>query len=296
MHTRFSNKIPKYSQVSLLPLESQKSPAEQLFVGGVFVLSACYVGKAADLLHCLIISALFALRFFRLVFYNRFGGSISVWCFLRLRIRPPVRSPVLSPARGPALSSAWSRVWSPTSASARHWLVRLVRIFRCKPLWLYTRARSAYTSGSGLSLPAIHALRSHISALEASAASALHRWASALEVSAASTLHCGVSILEASSTSTLHCHASARETSTASALHSGPSAASAGHWSTLHHHVPASKSLAIWAHASALETLAKSAHAWALETLAESARASALPGLDVLIRTLPERAIWARYP
>jgi hypothetical protein len=88
--------------------------------------------------------------------------------------------------------------------------------------------------------------------------------------------------LETSSASALHCHASALETSTTSTHHRGASTASAGHRSTLHHHVPASKTLAAWAHASALEALTESV--WAL------------PTLDVLIRTLAERAIWARYP
>jgi hypothetical protein len=279
---RFSNKIPNYSRISVPPLAGQKSPAEQLFVGGVFALSACYIGNVAGLLHCLRVSALFALRFFCLVFYNRFGGSICVRCFLRLGIRPPVRSPVLTPARGPALSPTWSRAWSPTSASGRHRLVRLIRIFRCKPLRLHTRAWSAYTAGAGLSLPAIHALWCYVSALEASAASILHSRASVLEVSAASALNCWASALETSSASALHCHASALETSTTSTHHRGASTASAGHRSTLHHHVPASKTLAAWAHASALEALTESV--WAL------------PTLDVLIRTLAERAIWARYP
>ena len=282
MHTRFSNKIPKYSQVSVPPLDGQKSPAEQRFVGGVFALSACYIGNAAGLLCCLRDSALFALWFIRLVFNNRWLWSIGIRCFLWLRIQSPTGSPALSPALLPA--------WCPAPASGRHLLVRLVRIFRCKPLRLHTRARSVYTAGARLFLPVIHApaLGSHISA-----ASALHCWASALEASAASALHC---------------HASALETSSVSAQHRGASTASAGHRPTLHHHVPASKTLSKSTHASALEALSKSAHAstlealtesthaWALEALAESTRARALPALDVLIRTLGERAKWARYP
>jgi len=275
---RFSNKISKYSRVSVPPLDGQKSPAEQWFVGGVFALSVCCIGKAAGLLRCLRASALFILRFFCLVFDNWCGRGIGVRCFLRLRILFPTLSPTWSPARGPALSPTCSCARGPTSTSGRHRLVRLVCIFRCKPARLHTLARSDYTSGSRLSLPVIHApaLGSDISALEASAASALHRWAS--------TLNCGVSVLETSAASTLHCHASALETSTTSTYHPGASAASAGHWPTQHHHVPASIALAVWAHASALEALA------------ESARASALPAPDVLIRALAERAIWARYP
>jgi hypothetical protein len=259
MHTRFSNKIPKYSQVSVPPLDGQKSPAEQRFVGGVFALSACYIGNAAGLLCCLRDSALFALWFIRLVFNNRWLWSIGIRCFLWLRIRPPALSPTLSLALSPTLP----RARCPASASGRHGLVRLVRICRCKPLRLHTRARSVYTAGARLFLPVIHApaLGSHISAA-----------------------------------STLHCHASALETSSASAQHRGASTASAGHRPTLHHHVPASKTLAKSTHASALEALAKSTHAWALEALAESTRARALPALDVLIRTLGERAKWARYP
>jgi hypothetical protein len=68
---RFSNKISKYSQVSVPSLNGQESPAEQQFVGGVSALSFCYIGKVAGLLYCLSFSALFALRFFWLVFNNR---------------------------------------------------------------------------------------------------------------------------------------------------------------------------------------------------------------------------------
>ena len=285
---RFSNKIPKYSRFSVLSLTGQKSPAEQHFAGGVFALSFSYIGNSADLLHCSRDSALLVLWFFRLVFDNWFGGSIGIRCFLRLRIRFPVRSPVLSPARGPALSPTLPRTWSPTSTYRCHWLVRLVRIFRCKPSRLHSGALSAYTSGAGLSLPVIHApvLWSHISALEASAASALNCGVSVLETSAASTLHCWASALETSAASTLNCGVSVLETSSASALHRGASTASVGHRSTLHHHVPASKTLAARAYASSLEALTESTHASALEALAVSTRASALPALDVLIRTL----------
>jgi hypothetical protein len=277
MHTRFSNKIPKYLQVSLTSLAGQKSPAEQRFVGGVFALLACYIGKAAGLLHWLRVSALFVRRFFR------------------LRIRPPT----LSPAR------------SPISASGRRRLVRSVRIFRRKPARLHTLARSAYTSRSKLSSPAVHspALRSigvrcffrllvlfpvrspalpparspisasglhwpaHISRCKPSRlhtrarsayttrsklssparySPALGCYASTLEASAASTLNCGASALEVSSGSTLHCCASALEVSSGSTLH---------------------------------------CHASALEALAKSALASALPAPDVLVRILVERVV-----
>jgi hypothetical protein len=114
---RFSNKIPKYSRISVPPLAGQKSPAEQRFVGGVFALSFCYIGRAAGLSYCLLFFALFTLRFF--------------W----LRSWPPTLSPA----------------WSPISASGRCWLVRLVRIFRRKPALLHTLARPAYSAGSGLS-------------------------------------------------------------------------------------------------------------------------------------------------
>ena len=72
---RFSNKIPKYFRISVPRSAGQKGPAEQRFVGGVFVLSVCYIGKAGGLLYCLRVSALFVPRFFR------------------LRIRPPALSP-----------------------------------------------------------------------------------------------------------------------------------------------------------------------------------------------------------
>ena len=252
MHMRFSNKIPKYSQVSVPPLIGQKSPAEQRFVGGVFALSACYIGKAAGLLCCLRVSALFALWLIWLAFNNRWLWSVGIRCFFRLQIRFPVRSPVLSPARGPALSPTWSCARGPTSTSEWHRLVRLVLIFRCKLLRLDTRVLSIYTAGARLSLPVIHApaLGSHISTSEASA---LHSVASA-----ASALHCCTWALEASTTSTHH---------------PGASTTSAGHRPTLYHHVPASKALAAWAHASAYEALAESTRP----------RPWALPALDVLI-------------
>ena len=204
MHTRFSNKIPKYSRISVPRLAGQKGPAEQRFVGGVFALSVCYIGNAAGLLRCLRVSALFVLLFFR------------------LRIRPPALSPTLSPAR--------PRAWSPISTSGGHRLVRLVWIYRCnpallhvrvrpacisrcKPSRLHARARPACISRSGLPLPVIHApsLGSEISGSEASAASTRHPGASALEASDASALYCGTSALEASTASTLHYWASALE-------------------------------------------------------------------------------------
>jgi hypothetical protein len=274
MHTRFSNKIPKYSQVSVPPLIGQKSPAEQRFVGGVFALSACYIGNAAGLLCCLRDSALFALWFIRLVFNNRWLWSIGIRCFLWLRIRPPA----LSPTRSPALSPTLPRAWCPATASGRHGLVRLVRIFRCKPLRLPSGTWSACTLGTGLPGLTIHApvLRSEISALKTSAASTLCSRTGAPEASAAS----------------------------------------AGHRSTLHHHVPASIILAAWTQTSTDKILAGSTGASALSTpdvlvrpLAEravwtwrpiiltgSTRPSALPALEVLVRTLGIRAIWTRYP
>jgi hypothetical protein len=190
MHIRFSNKIPKYSRVSVPISIGQKSPAEQWFVGGVFALSVFYIGKVAGLLHCLRVSALFALRLFWFIFNSRWLWSVGIRCFLWLQVRFPVRSLVLSPALCPALSPTWSRSWSPTSTSWLHRLVRLVIIFRCKLLLLHTRTLSAYTSGSRLSLHAIHspALRRYISALEASAASAPDSGAWALETSALETL------------------------------------------------------------------------------------------------------------
>jgi hypothetical protein len=190
MHIRFSNKIPKYSRVSVPLSIGQKSPAEQRFVGGVFALSVFYIGKAAGLLHCLRVSALFTLRLFWLIFNNRWLWSVGIRSFLWLQVRFPVRSLVLSPALCPALSPTLPRSWSPTSTSGRHRLVRLVIIFRCKLLRLHTLALSAHTSGSRLSLPVIHspALRSYISALEASDASALDCCAWALETSALEAL------------------------------------------------------------------------------------------------------------
>ena len=194
MHMRFSNKISKYSRISVPPLAGQKSPAEQLFVGGVFALSACYIGKAAGLLHCLRVSALFALRFFCLVY---------VRCFLMLR--------TWSPTWPPALSPAWPRSWSPAFTSGRHGLVYLAHIFRCESALLHARAWSAHTFGAKLPPPSTHSaalgryasafstLHSRASVLETSAASTLHSRASALETSAASTLHSRASILEASS-------------------------------------------------------------------------------------------------
>jgi len=211
---RFSNKISKYSQLYVPPLAGQKSPAEQWFVGGVLALSACNIGYAGGLLHCLRVSALFALRFF--------------W----LRISPP----------------AWSLAWSPTSASLRRRLGRFVRIVRRKAAILNTRARSAHISWARLSLPVIHApaLGSDIPALEASAlhclafaseASTLHRLASAASTlhrhaSAASALHRHASALEASAASTLHCHTSALEALAESALTSTLDALTESAWAS----------------------------------------------------------------
>ena len=259
MHTRISNKIPKYSHVSVPTLIDQKSPAEQWFLGGGFALSVSDIGKLAGLLYCLRVSALFVLRFFYLVFDNWFGRSIGVRCFLRLR--------TWSPTWPPALSRTWSRSWSPTFTSAWHWLAGLAPIFRCEPALLHTRARSAHTSGTKLSLPSIHspALGCYASALAASATPALHCHASAWEASAASTLHCHASALEASTASTLHCRASALETSAASTLHSRASALETSAVSTLH------------SHTSALAT----------------STASALAAPDVLNRTLAVRTVWA---
>ncbi len=223
MHKRFSNKIPKYYKVSAPPLAGQKSPAEQRFVGGVFALSVYYIGKAAELLHCLRVSALFALRFFCLVFGNWFGRNIGVRCFFRLRTWPPTRPPALSPTR--------TRSWSPTSTSVWHWPVGLPRIFRRETTLLHTRTRSAHAFGAKLSSPSIHspALGCCAFTLEASAASALHCSASTLKASTASTLHCHTSALEISVAFTLHCGASALvasalEASTASAPHCHASA------------------------------------------------------------------------
>ena len=195
---RFSNKISKYSKDSVPASDSRKSPAEQWFVGGVFALSACNIGKAAGLLH-----------------YSRVFALFALW-FFRLRTSPPALSPA----------------WSPISVSGRSRLVRLIRVFRCKPARLHALTRPVYTPGSGPALPDIHApaVGSYISAFENSGASALSCHASALETSAASTLHCHASVLETSA-------ASALETSAAS---------------TLHYHASALKALAESALTSAL--------------------------------------------
>ena len=268
---RFSNKISNYSRISVPPLAGQKSPAEQLFVGGVFALSACYIGNVAGLLHCLRVSALFALRFFCLVFYNRFGRSICVRCFFRLQ--------VWSPAWPHALSPTWSRPWSPTSTSMWHWLVGLIHISGCKPSWLHVGFGSAHTFGAKLSLPSTH---SAALGRYASAFSTLHSRASVLEASTASTLHCRASVLEASTFSTLHSRASVLEASTASTLHRWASALETSTASTLH-------SLASVLEASAASTLHSRASAL------EASTASALPAPNVLIRTLAERAVWTSW-
>jgi len=260
---RFSNKIPKYSLVSVPFLIGLSNPAEQLFLGGIFFLSFCYTGKVAGQLYCLSVSALFALRFFCLVFNDRRLWSIGIRCFFRLRIQ----SPALSPTRSPVLSPALPRAWSPTSASGRHRLVHLVRICRRKPLGLHSTALSANTSGAKLSPPAIYS----------------------------PILGGDISTLETSSASSQHC---------------GASTTSAGHRSTLHYYVPASKTLAAWAQASTHEALTDSAgsstlpilaeraiwSSWSLDALAESARAWPLTALDILIRALTERTIWAWSP
>ena len=249
---RFSNKIPKYSRFSVPPLTGQKSPAEQRFVGGVFALSACYIGKVAGLLHCLRASALFALRFFRLVFDNWFGGSIGVRRFLRLQIRYPASSPTCPCA------------WSPTSASARYRLVRLVRIFRCEPLWLHARALPAYTSGARLSPSAIHTatLGRYVSVLEASATSTLPALAESIR---ASVLPALAEFTRTSALPTLV------ETTGTSAL------------PTLDVLIRTLANWTIWS-------------SWSLEALVKSPSASALPSPNVLVRPLAVRAIWARYP
>ena len=253
---RFSNKIPKYSRISVPASAGQKSPAEQRFVGGIFALSACYIGNSAGLLHCLRVSALFVLRLFWLVFYNRFGRSIGVRCFFRLRIQSPALSPTLPRARCPA------------SASGRHLLVHPVRISRCKPLLLHSGALSAYTSWTGLSLPVIHspALRRYISALEAS------------------VLNCVVWALKASAASTLDCCAWALETSALEALAESTRPSASPALDVL------IRALAVFTRPSASPTLDV-----LIRTLVVSTRPSASPAL-VLIRTLGKRAIWAWYP
>jgi hypothetical protein len=209
---RFSNKIPEYFRVSVLLVIGQKSPAERLFVGGVFALLFCYIGNAAGLLYCLLFSALFILRFWSIGVRHYFWSA--------------TRSHTLSSARAHTLPPALSHTRIPTFTFRLHWTTGLPPILRCKPLWLHTSARSAHAFGAKLSSSTVHsaALRSWASALETSAsstlhchASALHSWASALEASATPTLHCHASALEASATSALHSLTSALETSTLSA-------------------------------------------------------------------------------
>ena len=82
--------------------------------------------------------------------------------------------------------------------------------------------------------------------------------------------------------------------------------ASAGHRPLLHHHVPASKTLAVWAIGASwsLEVLAKSTLTWSLPALdvliwaldERAVWAWSLSALDVLVRTLAPRAIWTRCP
>jgi hypothetical protein len=259
-------------------LTGRKGPAGQRFSGGVFALSFCDIDRAYGLMYCLNVSALFALRFFHLVFNNWRLWSICIRCYFRLRIR----SPALSPTRSLALSPALSRARCPTSASGRHRLVRLVLIFRCGPLRLPTPSRPSDTTGSTLTLPIVLSPvpGSNISALESSAVSALCYGAWAPETSVASTLDSIVWTLEAPIASTWH---------------SGASATSTGPRPTLHHHIPMSKALAAWSHTSTLETLAESTRLSALKIPVKSAGASILPPLGVLIRTLAIRAIWASW-
>jgi len=286
---RFSNKIPKYSRISVPASAGQKSPAEQRFVGGVFALSACYIGNSAGLLHCLRVSALFVLRLFWLVFYNRFGRSIGVRCFFRLRIQSPALSPTLPRARCPA------------SASGRHLLVHPVRISRCKPLLLHSGALSAYTSWTGLSLPVIHspALRRYISALEASVLNCVV-WA--LKASAASTLDCCAWALE---TSALEALAESTRPSASPALDvliralavfTRPSASPTLdvliRTLVVSTRPSASPALDVLIRTLAIWTIGAS---WSPDALVVSTRPSASPAL-VLIRTLGKRAIWAWYP
>lgn len=168
-------------------LAGQKSPAGQRFAGGVFALSFCDIGEALGLLYCLIVSALFALRFFCLVFNNWRLWSVSIRCYFRLRIRYPALSPTRSPALSPALPGARC----PTSASGRY---GRIPIFWCKSARLHTRTWSAYTSWTTLSLPIIHSpvLRGNISALKTSATPAHHCGASAASAGCRSTLNCHV--------------------------------------------------------------------------------------------------------
>lgn len=201
---RFSNKIPEYSYVSLLPLQRLNNPAEQRHLGGIFVLLFCHIARVVDLLRCLRFSALFILWLICLVFNRRWLWSVGIRSFFRLRIQ----SPALSPTRSPALSPSGFRAWSPTSTSGRY---RPARIFRCKPTRLHTQAGSAHTFGTKLSSTSIHlaALRSNISTLETSA---LDHVTPTLETSSASALHYGASTLETSAAVALHCQASSAST------------------------------------------------------------------------------------
>jgi hypothetical protein len=268
---RFSNKIPKYSQFSVPPLKRLNNPAEQWFLGGIFALSVCHIGNAAELLYCLSVSALFALRFFCLVFNNRWLWSIGIRCIFRLQTRSPTWPHPLSSALSHALPPTSSRAWRPTPASGRH---RLVCISRCEPLRLHIRARPAHTSWAKLSPPAIDS-------------PALWGDISTLETSAASTLDCCAWALESSATSALEALAESAWTSASPALD------------------VLIRALAVSTPASALTalnvliwTLAERAiwALWSPVSPAESTRASTLSGLDILIRALAPRAIWTRYP
>lgn len=264
---RFSNKIPKYYQVSVLPLKRLSNPAEQQFLGGMFVLTVLYIGKIVHQLYCIRFSTLFTLWLFRLIFDNRRLCGIGIRSFFRLRFQVPVRSPVLSGVWPPALSGSWSVARCPTSASGRNGLIYLVLIFRDELSLPHSRALSNSTSGAGSSLPVIHV-------------PALGERISASETSSASARHSGTCVLETSATSTLN---------------SRTSSASAGTRSALHHHALTSEALAAWSLTSTLETLAVSPRPSALKIPVKSAGASTLTPLDVLIRTLAIRAIWASW-
>lgn len=267
---QISNKISEYSQVYVPPLISQESPAEQRFVGGVFVLSVCRIGNVAELLYCSGKTASLALLYFWLVFNNRRFWSVGFRCCIRLRILPPSRPHSLPPA------SSLSKSRIPASASGGDWLVRLVPILRYKLSRRYSTARSAHTSGAGLSLPVIHspALGSGISTLETSAASTGH-WAA------------------------LCYHIPASEASAGLAYTSALEALVESTWSsTLPTPVESTRPSAL----TALDVLIRTLAPWAIRAFrslnipAESARASTLSGLDILIRSLAPRAIWTRYP
>jgi len=183
---RFSNKISKYSQISLLPLRRLNNPAERLYLGGIVALLVCYIGKIVGLSIFLRVSASFALWFFRLIFDNWWFWSIGIRCYFRLRILPPA----LSPTRSTALSPALSCSRCPTSASGQY---RRIPIFWCKPSRPHTRTLSIEI-GARSPLPVVHApaLGGHISALETSAAPAHHCGTSKTSAGCRSALPCQV--------------------------------------------------------------------------------------------------------